>query len=166
MASATAWRALEDCKAEGLCRAIGVSNYEARHLDEMADYAREMPEWNQFECHVAFRQKGWGALAAEATVPTPHYHLKHPEQSAGSWNPQAALLASRSSDAKSPPIPCPFRAVVAREMSPPRLVAASQRRRQHAPSSSQGCACLILLLLRIPERAVVAITVVGGGLEK
>jgi diketogulonate reductase-like aldo/keto reductase len=52
-------------KAEGLCRAIGVSNYEVRHLDEMVVYAREMPATNQIECHPAFRQDALRARCAQ-----------------------------------------------------------------------------------------------------
>lgn len=44
------WRALEDLKAEGTCRAIGVSNYAIRHLDELAG-ARVAPAVNQVEFH-------------------------------------------------------------------------------------------------------------------
>jgi diketogulonate reductase-like aldo/keto reductase len=44
------WRAFEDLKTEGLCRAIGVSNYAIRHLEELA-HARVVPAVNQVEFH-------------------------------------------------------------------------------------------------------------------
>jgi diketogulonate reductase-like aldo/keto reductase len=45
------WRVLEEELAAGRCRAIGVSNYTAAHLDELATYARVMPAVNQVEMH-------------------------------------------------------------------------------------------------------------------
>ncbi len=45
------WRALEDLKAEGLCRAIGVSNYSVRHLEELRRRSRLVPAVNQVEFH-------------------------------------------------------------------------------------------------------------------
>ncbi|MGI0071050.1 MAG: aldo/keto reductase [Thermoplasmata archaeon] len=44
------WRALEELKEEGVARAIGVSNYTIRHLEELAD-ARIAPTVNQVEFH-------------------------------------------------------------------------------------------------------------------
>ncbi len=44
------WRALEELKSEGACRAIGVSNYAVRHLEELED-ARVPPAVNQVEFH-------------------------------------------------------------------------------------------------------------------
>lgn len=43
------WRAFEDLHLEGLCRAIGVSNYTLRHLEEMEHYAQVLPAVNQVE---------------------------------------------------------------------------------------------------------------------
>lgn len=45
------WRALEELKSEGLCRAIGVSNYAPRHLDELAAHSSLVPAVNQVEFH-------------------------------------------------------------------------------------------------------------------
>lgn len=50
------WRALEDAKAAGRVRSIGVSNYTIKHLEEMKTYAREMPVVNQVELHVFLQQ--------------------------------------------------------------------------------------------------------------
>ncbi len=51
-----AWQALEESKAEGKVRSIGVSNYTIRHLEEMKKYARVMPAVNQVELHVFLQQ--------------------------------------------------------------------------------------------------------------
>ncbi|MEO7364635.1 MAG: aldo/keto reductase [Candidatus Saccharimonadales bacterium] len=51
-----AWRALEQLYAEGKTRAIGVSNYTIKHLEEMKDYAETMPHVNQVELHVFLQQ--------------------------------------------------------------------------------------------------------------
>lgn len=45
------WRALVQAREDGLCRAIGVSNYLPRHLDELAQASPVMPAVNQFEMH-------------------------------------------------------------------------------------------------------------------
>lgn len=51
-----AWKALESIKADGKAKAIGVSNYTIRHLEEMKQYATEMPAVNQVELHVFLQQ--------------------------------------------------------------------------------------------------------------
>lgn len=48
--------ALEKLKSDGLIRSIGVSNYTIRHLEEMQQYAHEMPVVNQVELHVFLQQ--------------------------------------------------------------------------------------------------------------
>ena len=45
------WRALEELKAEGLCRAVGVSNYAIHHLEELSAHSRLPPAVNQVEFH-------------------------------------------------------------------------------------------------------------------
>jgi diketogulonate reductase-like aldo/keto reductase len=45
------WKALEELKAEGLCRAVGVSNYTIRHLEEIAARSALVPAVNQVEFH-------------------------------------------------------------------------------------------------------------------
>ena len=51
-----AWLELEKIKAAGGARSIGVSNYTIRHLEEMQQYANEMPVINQVELHVFLQQ--------------------------------------------------------------------------------------------------------------
>lgn len=45
------WRALEQLRAEGAVRAIGVSNYSVRHLEEIAAAGGTVPAVNQVEMH-------------------------------------------------------------------------------------------------------------------
>jgi len=45
------WRALEELHREGLARAIGVSNYAVRHLEELRGHATTVPSVNQVEFH-------------------------------------------------------------------------------------------------------------------
>lgn len=48
---AATWRALEHILHDGRVRAIGVSNYMVRHLDEMLGYSSVLPAVNQIEIH-------------------------------------------------------------------------------------------------------------------
>jgi diketogulonate reductase-like aldo/keto reductase len=50
------WQALEEIKSSGKAKAIGVSNYTIRHLEEMKSYANEMPAVNQVELHIFLQQ--------------------------------------------------------------------------------------------------------------
>ena len=50
------WQALEEIKAAGGARSIGVSNYTIHHLEEMKQHAQEMPAVNQVELHVFLQQ--------------------------------------------------------------------------------------------------------------
>ncbi len=51
------WLAIEDLYASGRCRAIGVSNFTVRHLEELQGYARVTPAVNQVEYNVYLYQK-------------------------------------------------------------------------------------------------------------
>jgi diketogulonate reductase-like aldo/keto reductase len=51
------WKALERIADSGRCRAIGVSNYTIRHLEEMFDYAEVIPAVNQVEFSPFLYQK-------------------------------------------------------------------------------------------------------------
>ncbi|MHA8110541.1 aldo/keto reductase [Lactobacillaceae bacterium Melli_B4] len=50
------WRALEDAKAAGKIKSIGVSNYHRTHLELLKTQAREMPVVNQIENHPYLSQ--------------------------------------------------------------------------------------------------------------
>lgn len=51
------WRAMEKLLADGRCRAIGVSNFLERHLDELMANAKVVPAVNQVEFHPYLYQK-------------------------------------------------------------------------------------------------------------
>lgn len=72
------WKALEEIKAAGAARSIGVSNYTIRHLEEMKEYAKTMPAINQVELHVFLQQPELirychdNGIAVEAYSPLAH----------------------------------------------------------------------------------------------
>jgi diketogulonate reductase-like aldo/keto reductase len=45
------WKALEQLHREGLCRAVGVSNYSVRHLEELLAHSTIVPAVDQVEFH-------------------------------------------------------------------------------------------------------------------
>lgn len=51
------WRALEKLYHEGLVRAIGVSNFQIHHLEDLFGTAKIIPMVNQVECHPYLTQK-------------------------------------------------------------------------------------------------------------
>ncbi|OUS93824.1 aldo/keto reductase [Rhodococcus sp. NCIMB 12038] len=51
------WRALEQLHAAGLVRAIGVSNFQADHLDRLLEVAAGRPMVNQIEIHPLLPQQ-------------------------------------------------------------------------------------------------------------
>jgi diketogulonate reductase-like aldo/keto reductase len=51
------WRALERILADGRCRAIGVSNFMVRHLEELLARAKTPPAVNQIELHPWCQQR-------------------------------------------------------------------------------------------------------------
>ncbi len=51
------WRAMERLRGDGKARAIGVSNYTVRHLEELLGRAREPPAVNQVELHPFLQQR-------------------------------------------------------------------------------------------------------------
>lgn len=54
--TAASWRALERLQSEGFTRAIGVSNFEPHHLDELMAAATVPPSVNQVELHPHLQQ--------------------------------------------------------------------------------------------------------------
>ena len=54
--NAETWRALEELKAEGLVRHIGVSNFTPKYIEALKETEREKPEINQIEFHPGFAQ--------------------------------------------------------------------------------------------------------------
>jgi 2,5-diketo-D-gluconate reductase A len=51
------WQAMEDIRAEGRARAIGVSNFEPSHLDRLGRECATVPAINQIELHPVFQQQ-------------------------------------------------------------------------------------------------------------
>jgi methylglyoxal/glyoxal reductase len=50
------WRAMEQIATSGRCRAIGVCNFLAHHLEELSAFANTPPALNQFEHHPRLQQ--------------------------------------------------------------------------------------------------------------
>ena len=51
------WRAMETLLKKGRCRAIGVSNFTIRHLEELIEESHVIPSVNQVELHPFLYQK-------------------------------------------------------------------------------------------------------------
>ena len=64
------WQALVDLKSQGKIRSIGVSNFEAEHLDAIIAATGETPVLNQIELHPQFQQSKMRAINAERGIAT------------------------------------------------------------------------------------------------
>ena len=64
------WRAFIDLQAEGLVRAIGVSNFQPAHLRRLIDETGVTPVVNQVELHPRFQQAGLRRDHAELGIVT------------------------------------------------------------------------------------------------
>ncbi|EKX48599.1 hypothetical protein GUITHDRAFT_159492 [Guillardia theta CCMP2712] len=62
------WRALEDAKAAGLARSIGVSNYGIHHLEELEKHFKTLPATNQVELHPWLARKELVAYCTEKGI--------------------------------------------------------------------------------------------------
>ncbi|GKX27936.1 glyoxal reductase [Vallitalea longa] len=51
------WRAMEELYEEGKICAIGVSNFNIHHLDDLIKNAKILPAVNQVECHVGLQNR-------------------------------------------------------------------------------------------------------------
>ncbi|KAJ3727246.1 Aldo/keto reductase [Lentinula guzmanii] len=51
------YKALQECKAAGKIRTVGVSNYNIKHLEEIRNAGYDMPAVNQIELHPFCQQK-------------------------------------------------------------------------------------------------------------
>ena len=85
---AGAWKALEEAKAEGKIRSIGVSNMTPKIWKDFVPQFATMPAVNQVECNPFFQQKELRALLAENDVKIEAYQplghgdetlLSHPD---------------------------------------------------------------------------------------
>ncbi|WP_286159430.1 aldo/keto reductase [Mycobacterium sp. 852013-50091_SCH5140682] len=64
------FRALQRIKADGLAKAIGVSNFTIEHLVRLIDETGEVPDVNQIELHPRFTQPGLRAFHARHGIAT------------------------------------------------------------------------------------------------
>ena len=64
------WRALIDARADGEVRSIGVSNFNADHLEHIIDATGVVPAINQIELHPRFPQEGARALHRQLGIQT------------------------------------------------------------------------------------------------
>ncbi|HET7328905.1 MAG TPA: aldo/keto reductase [Nocardioidaceae bacterium] len=64
------WRALERIRADGLTRAIGVSNFGADQLRRLADEGDVLPSINQVQLHPTMQQDGLRSVHEEMGVVT------------------------------------------------------------------------------------------------
>ncbi|MEZ0171984.1 aldo/keto reductase [Microvirga sp. TS319] len=65
-----AWRALIRLKQEGRVKSIGVSNFQAKHLQRLIDETGIVPVLNQIELHPRFQQKELRAFHAKHGIAT------------------------------------------------------------------------------------------------
>ena len=79
------WRALVELQRRGACRAIGVSNYTVRHLQELLDSSDVVPDVNQVEFNPFLYQRDLldfcnnNGIQLEAYSPLTRGHrLRHP----------------------------------------------------------------------------------------
>lgn len=67
---ASTWAVLEQFAAEGRARSIGVSNFEAHHLEQLFQTAKILPEVNQIESHPYFAEVELHAFNAKHGIVT------------------------------------------------------------------------------------------------
>lgn len=60
-----AWDAMQQFKAEGLVKSIGVSNFNVEHLDKLQG---AVPSLNQVECHPSFARNDFRAELAQRNI--------------------------------------------------------------------------------------------------
>lgn len=106
------WKAMEQLKADGKVRSIGVSNYTISHLELLATQAKEMPVVNQVEYHPYLNQQAlfdydqeknivteaWSPLGRRAVLDNPmlmkiaKHHQKSVAQIVLRWELQHELV--------------------------------------------------------------------------
>jgi 2,5-diketo-D-gluconate reductase A len=62
------WKVLEEFKADGRARSIGVSNFQVDHLERLAAEAAVVPAVNQFELHPHLRNEAVASYCAEPGI--------------------------------------------------------------------------------------------------
>ena len=92
---ASAWKALEDAKADGKIKSIGVSNMTPKLYKELTAGFATKPAVNQVECNPLFQQKALReVLAADDVKLEAWYPLGHGDKSLLE-NPAIAALAKK-----------------------------------------------------------------------
>lgn len=106
------WKALIALKKEGRIRSIGVSNFNADHLERIINETGEVPVINQVELHPAFQQRklrgfhekhgilteSWSPLGRGANLDNPvikkiaEKHQKSPAQAVIRWHLDQGLV--------------------------------------------------------------------------
>ncbi|KDP24551.1 hypothetical protein JCGZ_25115 [Jatropha curcas] len=76
------WTAMEGLYASGQARAIGVSNFSTKKLQDLLKYAKVAPAVNQVECHPVWQQSALHNLCKSTGV---HLSAYSPLGSPGSW---------------------------------------------------------------------------------
>jgi diketogulonate reductase-like aldo/keto reductase len=110
--AADTWRALQQIKADGRTRSIGVSNFEPHHLDDLTAGSDVVPSVNQVELHPYLQQnhlqqyctahgirlEAWSPLAKGAVVDDPvlnrigNVHGKNTVQVTVRWMLQKGIV--------------------------------------------------------------------------
>ena len=62
------WKVMEELSRAGRIRAIGVSNFQAHHLDDLVKDATVTPAANQVECHPRLTQKPLAAYCQKLNI--------------------------------------------------------------------------------------------------
>ncbi|KAG9453090.1 hypothetical protein H6P81_005994 [Aristolochia fimbriata] len=76
------WTAMEGLYASGQARAIGVSNFSTKKLQDLLSYAKVPPAVNQVECHPGWQQPGLHNFCNSTGV---HVTAYSPLGSPGTW---------------------------------------------------------------------------------
>ncbi|KAK9127041.1 hypothetical protein Syun_015838 [Stephania yunnanensis] len=76
------WNAMEGLYASGQARAIGVSNFSAKKLQELLKHAKVIPAVNQVECHPMWQQPGLHHFCNSTGI---HLSAYSPLGSPGNW---------------------------------------------------------------------------------
>ena len=64
------WKTLEEFKADGRARSIGVSNFQVAHLERLAAESDTVPAVNQIELHPYFQNRDVAAYGDEHGIAT------------------------------------------------------------------------------------------------